>query len=531
MIDELLVRNLGVIEEATLEPGPGLTVITGETGAGKTLLVGAVRLLLGETADPSSIGPFGDEAVVEGRLIDDHRELVVARRMSREGRSRAYIDGSMASAAALGETVGELVDVVGQYEHLSLRRPSEIRRMVDRLIDPAVLEAYRTAWERLRAARQELDELGGDRRALEVDAERAEREASRIASAGIRAGEDEELDSRLRRLRNVRRLAELVSEAVDGLAAIREEAGRVLGVLQKAAAIDPAMARLVEAGGSLEAVAEELALDVSSLASELDDDPSGLEAAEERMRLLNDLKRLYGPTLDDVLEAGRRLSLRAERLRSLLNRADTLEGELAGLEAELEARAAELTRARREAGAELCRTAVAHLQELGFDSPILEAEVGPAVPGPWGADELRLEFASDRRLAPGDVARTASGGELSRVVLALRLASNTEGASLVFDEVDAGVGGGVAIVLGRKLAALATRRQVLCVTHLPQVAAFAGTHYVVERTGARATVRRLDEEGRTAELARMLAGAADSEGGLVAARELLRIPTQDRPDG
>jgi DNA repair protein RecN (Recombination protein N) len=526
MIDELIVRNLGLIEEAHVLPGPRLTVITGETGTGKTLLLGALRLLLGETSKPDLVGPFGDEATVDGRFITSAgTEIAASRRMPRTGRSRAYLDGTVASAAALDEATTGLVEIIGQHDQLSLMRPSEARRLVDAVLDGDGLAArveYRSLWERLADLKDRQEQLGGDRRSLERERDLADHQATEIATSGFSIGDDAELARSLTRLRNAAELTEFLAAAQRVIDQTRETFGEAVVSVRRAARLDDGLEELTDGLAAIEQGLGEVAIDVGDEIDRLDDDPASLEEAEARFAALSDLKRKYGATLEEILEFGRRMTERAKTLSELLDSADRITGEIATTERELEATAALLTAARRRAGDEVTRTALQDLGDLGFRDPILEVRIEPIEPGPSGADRVSLQFASDRRLTPGDLARVASGGELSRLVLALRLAGGPGAVeALVFDEVDSGIGGTTAVEVGRKLAALADRHQVLCVTHLPQVAAFADVHYVVTRSDHSATVERVDGDRRVEELSRMLAGTTDSEHTKRAAADLL----------
>jgi DNA repair protein RecN (Recombination protein N) len=528
VLDELIVRNLAVLEEARLEPGGGLTVVTGETGTGKTLLLGALRLLLGQSAPSSLVGPFADEASVEGRfLLPDGTEVAAGRRLARAGRSRAYLDGSIASAAALEAATDGLVEIIGQHDQLNLTRPAEARALVDRRLDDAgrsALGAYRARFEAVRALRSDRGALGGDRRALERELELLRHQVREIESAGIAPGDDERLDALLGRLRNVEAVRALLSSASDGLDLARDGIGAAVGALRRAAALDPSVTSIAEEVGAAEDRLGESAIDLRSMAEELESDPAALEEAEARRRAVDDLRRKYGATIPDVLEFADAARARADEIDGLLTRADRVDADLARADAALDAAGEELRAHRGRAAEALADDAIRHLTDLGFVDPSLVADIDVAEPGPAGADAVTLRFASDRRLEAGDLARVASGGELSRLVLSLRLAGGAGSAStLAFDEIDAGVGGATALELGRKLAALSAGRQVLCVTHLPQVAAFADTHYVVERSGHAGRVRRVEGSGRVAELSRMLAGLPDSERGQEAAEELLDL--------
>jgi len=523
MLDELAVRNLGIIGSASLEPGPRFTVVTGETGTGKTLLLGALRLLLGEDADTALVGPDGDEATVEGRFIDEGTEVVVARRLSRSSRSRAYLDGAMSSAGALEARVRPLIEIIGQGSHLGLGRPSELRALIDSQIDlnGYKLDEYKRAWSTYSALIEERDALGGDRAALERELDLCEYQAREIEGAGIAdAEEEEDLRGRLRRLRNAEELAEAFAEAERGLDAGRSGIGAAVAAVRRAVGVDPSLVELERGLSSIEAGLADMAIDLRKSAEGLDMETADLELAEERLRVLTDLKRKYGASLAEVIEFGRSAKERAVRLGEILDRSGTLERDIGEAHNALIEAASRLKQRRAEVAGRLVARAVDHLNDLGFSSPHLEVVLEETEPGPNGADIPRILFASDRRLQPGELGRTASGGELSRVVLAIRLAVRAERA-MVFDEVDAGVGGATALTLGRKLAAL--DGQVLCVTHLPQVAAFADVHYAIRRSGVDVKVERLAGAARVEELSRMLAGLPDSERGKEAAEELLDL--------
>ena len=525
MIEELFVRNLGVIREARLDVEPGFTVITGETGTGKTLLLGALRMLLGADARSDLVGPFDDEAVVEGRFVQDGAEVGAGRRLPKEGRSRAYLDGSIASADALDRAIASMVEIISQHDQLTITRASEIRRLIDRALDAegeAAVEAYRIAWQARTALVADLEALGGDRPALERERMAALHDAETIAAARLEPGEDSELDVRLVRLRNAEQLRVLAADAASVLDRVRDDLGTAIGILRRLSAADPSSESLAAGAGAAESELDETAAGVARLVTDLDLDPAELEDAEERLSVINELKRRYGPSLEDVIAFGTRQAARGEELDRLLERADTVASELDSAERRLAAAGTAVRDARRRAGESVARTATEHLRELGFTRPLLKIVVDDAPAGPGGADSASVSFASDDRLEPGPVAKVASGGELSRLVLALRLAAGAGDAeTVVFDEIDSGVGGQTAIAVGAKLASLAASQQVLCVTHLPQVAAHATVHWVVERDGQQAEVRRVEGQERVEELTRMLAGMPESAHGREAAQELL----------
>lgn len=528
MLDELIVRNLGLIEDAQIHPGSGLTVITGETGTGKTLLLGALRMLLGEVTKPDLVGPFGDEAVVEGRLVrSDGSEIGVSRRMPREGRSRAYLNGSIASAAALDEASTGMVEIIGQHDQLSLLKPTEARRLVDAALDAAGeahKAAYSRLWVELEAARERQAMLGGDRRAIERERDLADHQSLEIAGAGFVSGEDAELDRLLSRMRNAAEIEEQLGNAQRAVEQARDTFGEAVMAVRKVERLDATTADLTQTLAAIEQSMGEVAIDLGGEIDELDTDPGTLEAAEARSSILGDLKRKYGATLDDILEFGAAMQQRSSELTDLLDSADIITAEIARLEAAVIEVGAELRDARQSAGLRIATAAKEHLGDLGFRAPVLDVHLEPIEPGPNGTDRVTLRFASDHRLTPGDLSKVASGGELSRLVLALRLAAGSgDTETLVFDEIDSGIGGTTAIEVGRKLAELADHHQVLCVTHLPQVAAFADAHYVIDRSELHASVALVEGERRIAELSRMLAGTPDSDVTKRTAAELLSM--------
>jgi len=534
MLEELHVENLGIIASSRMEPGPGLVAVTGETGAGKTLLLGALHLLRGDAARSDRVGPKGDEALVEGRFVIGDDEIVVSRRVG-AGKSRAYVDGAMVPAKALADRLDAMVEIVEQHEHLSLGRETSLRRLLDGLIDSGdgIASRYTAAWERLVELRAARDRLGGDARALARELDLARHEAREIAAAHLQPGEDADLKATLGRVRHA---AELI-EALGSAATTMEDEGgagdllrSVLERLRSARDLDPSLDPLVTRLETAIVEVDEIAADLRSGAEEIDHDPGALTAMEERLSAISDLKRKYGATADDVIAYGEEAAARAATLEALADRAETIAMDIAAAEREATEAGAALAEARRSAGERLSGGAISLLGELGFRDPVLVIDVDTAPPGPQGADHVTLSFASTSGLTPGPVSRVASGGELSRLVLAVRVAAGVADADVVaFDEIDAGVGGSTALAMGEMLARLSVGRQVLVVTHLPQIAAFADTHFVVDRTGDQAEVRLVDGEERLVELSRMLSGIEGSEQGKGTASELLALAGARKP--
>jgi len=525
VLQHLQVQNLGVLENATIEPSPALTVITGETGAGKTLLLGGLRLILGEKADITAVGPGADEAQSDGLFVDGDEELGVTRVVPRAGNSRAFLEGSIVSASTLVERVGALVEIVGQHDQLSLKRPAHVLSLIDSALDKpgrSIRQRYQSAWETLQETLARRDLLGGDEMALRRELDLVRFQATEISGAGLDTNEDVRLEAQALRLRNVEEIREHLAETLRAVDRMSDDGGEIVSRIRKVGELDPASDSLVESAEAISVNIEELAREIRHLADVVDSDPETLANVEQRLTTLGDLKRKYGRTLADVVAFGDEAKERVAELESLLSSAGVVEAALGEAKAVLTEVASELTEVRRAMAGRIAMLAASHLEDMGLAGATLEFHFEDTEEGHRGGDRVELWFSSDDRLDPGPVQAVASGGELSRLVLSVRLATQRPGTlTLVFDEVDAGVGGETALALGQKLADLSTSAQVLCVTHLPQIAAFADVHYVVERNGGAAVVRRVTGKDRLREISRMLAGLPDSAGSHQAAAELL----------
>ncbi len=540
MLEELHVRDLALIEEAWLELEPGMTVLTGETGAGKTVLVGALQLLLGERADSSMVRAGAKEATVEGRFSVMGDELVASRRLTSEGRSRCKLGGEMSTVGALEAALGPMVDLHGQHEHQALLSPSRHVGYLDRFIGEAAATAlldYGAARDRHREALADRDALTATLANREGRVDTLRFQLSELEAANPRSGEDQELEDRLPSLRHAQKLAEAASEAhaataeegaaVDQLSLALQALGRVRG-------LDGALDKLTEELESLSVELDDVARRVRAYGEAIDHDPRSLEAAEARSAALSMIKKKYGPTLDDALR-------RAEEMRTELDGLESGEGGLAAISERVRAAADELRRAaselsslREAAGEEFAGRVRTALADLALPRAAFEVGIEQLPFESWtadGAERVEFLFASELGEKARQLSRIASGGEVSRVMLALKSVLGGADAVpvLVFDEVDAGIGGATAVAVGRRLAQLADAHQVLVVTHLAQVAAFADHHIVVsreERDGRPVTVvRAVDGDDRVAEIARMLSGG-DTEASLAHARELVRSASE-----
>jgi DNA repair protein RecN (Recombination protein N) len=527
MLSELHVRDLGVIADLRLVLGPGMTALTGETGAGKTLVVEAIELLGGGRADPDLVRPGAAEAQVEGRFLTDGTETVLARTLPRTGRSRAYVDGRLATAAELGERGRALVDLSGQHASQSLLSPRVQRRALDRFgaVDLGPLTRARARVATIDAS---LAELGGDSRARARGIDLLRYQIAELEAAAL-ADPDE--DEHLRELEDLLASAEAHRDAGDeGVRALTGD-GRAADGLAAAIAACAGRRPFAAIETRLRAAAAEVAeaaADLRRTSEEIEADPGRLVQVQERRRLLRELCRKYGEALPDVMLYRNQATDRLSELEGHDRRVAELEAERATAALEEEAAAAAVGRARRQAAPRLAAAIEGHLRELAMARARVELSVGGGDPG----DDVTLLLGANAGETALPLSKVASGGELARACLAARLVLTEAPPTLVFDEVDAGVGGEAALAVGRALAAVATRSQVLVVTHLPQVAAFADHQVAVTkaeeggRTVARA--RALAGRDRVVELSRMLSGQPSSTTAHGHAEELLATASRER---
>ena len=537
MLAELHVVDLGIVADLGLLLGPGLMAITGETGAGKTLIVEALELLVGGRADAMLVRDGADHARVEGRFVDPATgtETVLARVIPRDGRSRAYIDGRLATASELADLGAGLVDLYGQHAHQSLLDPAVQRAALDRFAGPSAIDAlaaYRAARSELRGVDDELAALGGDERARAREIDLLGFQVEEIAAAGIddpgegAALEAEELllaDATAHRDALARAYAALEGPALDAL-------GVAVAELDGRAPFHELGARVRAAQAEIADVETELRL----AAERITDDPERLDAVRRRRQLLRDLLRKYGDSIAEVVAYAEQTRTRRQELEGYEAHAADLETQKRRHEAAAREASAALSAARHAAAPRLARAVETHLRELAMPNARMEVDVEGCEPTEDGADRVVFLLAPNPGESPKPVARAASGGELARAMLAARVVLTDAPPTLVFDEVDAGIGGEAGIAVGRLLAALGARHQVLCVTHLAQVAAFADTQVVVEKavvsepkTRTRgsertvATAEIVEGDARVAELSRMLAGVGESAHARRHAAELL----------
>ena len=554
---ELSVTDLALIDRVRLELRPGLNVITGETGAGKSLIIDALGLVLGARADTSLVRHGADVARAEALFDRLPEPLIAVREVAASGRSTARLDDDAVTAARLADTVGPLVEIHGQHDQQRLLDERWQRDLLDAFggHDEARAAVGDTV-SRWRSNRAALAELSLDPRELARRLDLLEHEASEIAAARLRVGEASSIRARLAAAQHGEAIARGSTALLDALTAegagARDAAAVALREGRALARLDPRFEPLADRLAGLEAELEDVASDARSLADDVDHDPAALASLEERLSLIYGLERRFGDDEEAIVAHGERAAAEAERLRGLDGDRARRQAEDEKLLVEVAAAAAELSRQRRAAGARLSEAVGAVLEALGFPARVFEVGLGRRAAGrdepaveldgdavafdAAGIDQVVYRLAPNAGEPPRPLARIASGGELSRVALAIKqvLAEADDTPTLVFDEVDTGIGGRSADPVGRSLWALGRRHQVLCVTHLPQIAAHADAHFAIakrERDGRTVTeITSLDREGRIVELAQMLGGAAapTTVGGaapgtaaLASARELL----------
>ena len=536
MLEELRVQNLLLIESAELRLGPGLNVITGETGAGKTVLAHALDLLLGGKPRSGIVRPGADEAYVEGAFEVDGEEIVLGRRVSASGRSRAFLNGRTATIDDLRELGRRCVAFYGQHEHRKLTVASAQLEVLDAFCgEPQLAKRakYASAHARVRELRAELAELRGRAGNRERDLDLLVFEIGEIEALTPDEAEKAELladRDRLRHLEGLRAASAGGAEALmpetdaPGAATLLAEAERLAATV---AGVDPKLDGLAARMQALRVEAEDLAGELRSYELGLDAEPGRLEQVEERLDAYDRLERKHGGSVAAVIEHLERCRAERERLEHAEVSIEGAERALAEAEAEEAKLADALSRARRKAAPALAERVRSELAELAMGDASFEVELHEREElATTGAEQVEFLIAPNPGVPAAPVRDTASGGELSRVMLALMSVASTGGpATLVFDEVDAGVGGQTARAVGDRLRALADGRQVLCITHLPQIASLAERHFRIEKESAgelaRATVERLEDDLVLDELVRMLGADAKDAGARKHAEELL----------
>lgn len=557
MLRELRIENLLLIERAELRLGEGLNAITGETGAGKTVLAHSLDLLMGGKARPQIVRPGAEEAWVEGvfdlpkgllaepemaelseRLPEGAEEVVLGRRVSASGRTSAFVAGRSASAGDLRLLGGRLLAFYGQHEHRKLTISSAQMEVLDGFAGAKHLEVrqrYREAHRECTALETELAALRERDGSRERDLDLFRYELSEIEAVAPDPPEEESLSQERQRLLHADGLREAAAGAHAALAGVEEDGGggegalaQADGLLQGAAGKDANLDALGERLSTLAAELGDVASELRSYLERIDADPARLAAIEERLEAIDRLRRKHGGSIESVLAHAERCRLEIERLEDAEERGAEAEAALAEAEDRRVKLGKQLSTGRTKAVAPLEKRVAEELERLAMPGATLEVvlEPHPDSYAPNGCETVELRVAPNPGIEPAPLRDAASGGELSRVMLALSgLGAGAGAGTLVFDEIDAGVGGNTARVVGERLRALGEDRQVICITHLPQVASLASAHFRLEKDvsgeRARATVERLDGEAVVEEIRRMLGGESSDEAATRHARELL----------
>lgn len=557
MIGRVVIRDLGVIESASLDLAAGLTAVTGETGAGKTMVVSGLGLLLGARSDPSIVRRGASRAVVEASLgVDDdvageidelggdveEGRVICSRQVLASHRSRSVVGGAQVTAGQLGRIVASQVTVHGQSEQLRLASPERQLDVLDRAAGSrmaAMLEAHADLWARYRAAGAELERRRSGEADRQIQIEVLSRRLAEVDDVDPHLGEDDELIAEGRRLQNASDIRDGLARADQLLNGTETESGPsagALGLLDEArrqlddlGSGDDESAALGERARTIGYDLAELAQDMSGYATRAATDPARLEQVNVRLASIQRLLRSRATTLERLMADSADDRRRLAELQGPEEDIDTLARRVDDLAGQLRTSAGRIHDLRRQTARRLGTRLRPELAALAMPRARLSFELAEAPMGPRGADQVTIMLAANPGTDPAPLARAASGGELSRVRLALELvlASTEAPQTLVFDEIDAGVGGAVGIEIGRRLARLARRHQVVVVTHLAQVAAFADSHLVVDKASdgriTRAGITRVEGQRRLSELARMMSGIADSDVGLEHAQELLDL--------
>ncbi len=551
MIEQLRIAGLALLEDCELSLGPGLTAITGETGAGKTMVLTALRLLSGGRADPKAIkvgrdrleidayvtldAPVAAELEEGGYAVEDGGATFS--RTVQPNRSKGAISGRPVPAKALQDSIGKLISIHGQSDQWRLKSPSHQRELLDTKAGGAhqeLLEAYRECWDRAQAARRRFEEVTGNQDRLAIELRYLAELSAQIDQLDPQVGEEEEIEAAIERLSNVEDLRVNVASALAALAGEDEPAAppsaatllsQLADSVRRAADLDSALMDLSERADSIQVEAEELALDLRSYLGGLFDDPEELARLHQRRADLTELCRGRAVDAGELIEWNKRAQQRISELESGGNSPEVAAGQLAEAEEALTRAARALHDSRVAAGRALERAVNAELGELALADAQFIVEVESTQVGPSGADRVQMLLRAHPTAPARPLGEGASGGELSRIMLAVEvaLADEDEALTMVFDEVDAGIGGLTAVQVGKRLRRLSRAHQVLIVTHLPQVAALADANFVVEKKDGIAAVHRVQGPDRTDELVRMLGG---DDGTGAARRHALELESQ-----
>jgi DNA repair protein RecN (Recombination protein N) len=560
MLKELNIKNFAIIDQLRVEFAPGLNVFTGETGAGKSIVVDALNLALGERASADLIRTGEQEAVVEaafelnhgaaeiGSLLSDQgiemntgEDLIVRRVLSSSGKNKVYINGSLANLATLASLGAALADIHGQHEHQSLL---SLERQMEMLDSFGGLDGLRdevgAVYRRLQQLREKIVQLETEARDRAQREELLQYQKNEIESAMLKPGEDGELANAQKVMENSEKLAE-ASAMVDEVLFSADDAAlaklkKAISGLRDIIAIDTRLSGALELCESGRAQIEEAAREVVSYRDDVEHDPQHLEQIGDRLDLIQKLKKKYGNSIEEIIESGVRASAELERMERSGEETEQLKSEMEKVRFELTDKVSQLSKKRKTAAKELHRKVEKELGQLGMKKTTFTVQITQEpgddtldgfTAGPRGADSVEFLISPNPGEDPKPLAKIASGGELSRIMLALKtiLVEGDHIPTVVFDEVDAGIGGAVAEEVGRKLKHVAAKRQVFCITHLPQIASMATSHYGVSKSvkndRTSTEVRLLDQKERVDEISRMLGGATITEATIRHAEEMI----------
>jgi len=534
MLTYLKVRDLAIVEELEIEPGSGLNVLTGETGAGKSLLIDSLEFLSGARGSTEMIRAGAEKMSAEA-AFEAGEEMIVKREIAASGRGRVSINGSLFSVRELANAMDPILDIHGQSESHHRIAGQSYRELLDQFGGhAAMLDAVRTAYRGWRDAASQLEELSSAQRDRALRLDLLKYQIDEISSAKLETGEEESLRSERSILAHAR---EMIEATAGAFAAIEEDENSALSQLARAVHVLQPLTRDIEALHALADELQEVTYRLQDIArsihalSDVRHDPARLEAVEERLAAIEKLKKKYGGSIDAVLQHFHTIKVEYDRLADFESNLDKLQKLEQQHRSTYRTTAEKLSAARKKAARGFESAIQNELRDLAMERTTVRVAIDEASDSDTGFDSVDILVAPNRGEEPKAMQRIASGGELSRIQLAIAAAlfkasPRSAGATLVFDEIDAGIGGRVAEVVGRKLQELAASNQVICVTHLPQIASFASTHFFVWKEDAgghtRARIRRLDDaEERVAEIARMLGGEKIPPSAVVHARELL----------
>ncbi|HXE95724.1 MAG TPA: DNA repair protein RecN [Dongiaceae bacterium] len=554
MLTDLTIKNVAIIDTLRIAFKPGLTVLTGETGAGKSIIIDAVGLIMGARASVDLIRSGEEEAVVEAMFdisalpeireqlseagFDSADELLIKRSLSRSGRNRIFINGGMATLALLVDISPQLINIYGQHDSQTLLKPDNHLRLLDRFAGTTDLrQKFTGLFGRLASVRDTLAGLEHAEREAERRLDLLSYQSAEIAQAALKPGEEEQLEEQRTLLASAGKLGGVSSEAFDRLyggdGALLGQLKRIIGSITELSAIDQS---LLDTAASLEGAylqLEDAAITLRDYASRIESDPARLQQIDDRLDQIGSLKKKYAPTVEEILVYKTGIDAELEQLRGREQSRHDLEAERNDLEEELNRVGGELTAARISAAANLKHALEREAHQLAMKGAVIEPALESlAEPRSSGFERVEFLFSPNPGEIPRPLGRIASGGELSRLMLAIKqVLPDSDVPTLVFDEVDTGIGGATSELVGRKLKNVASGQQVLCITHLPQVAAFADQQLRVEKliSDGRTTTRVLElgQNERTREVARMLAGTTVTDSALKHAAEMLAACTKN----